>query len=162
MAGTDAARVTALRDVRDFLGCKRLALVGVSRRERHFSRAMLREFKRRGYDMVPVNPNATEVEGQPCCRRLQDITPPVEGALLMTPHALTNAVVRDCLEAGIKLVWMYRAKGRGALSMSAVRFCRSNGIRVIAGHCPYMFWQDSGLFHHLHGFLLKLGKSYPR
>lgn len=150
-----------LRDIDDFLSRKRLALVGVSRSERDFTRSLFREFARRGYDVVPVNPNAAEVDGRACFARLQDIAPPVEGALLMTPPKMTEAVVRDCLEAGIKRVWMYRAGGRGAVSGDAVRFCEANGIRVIAGHCPHMFWSDSGFFHRLHGYLLKLTGGYP-
>ena len=41
----------------DFLSRKRLALVGVSRNPQDFTRSMFREFRRRGYDVVPVNPN---------------------------------------------------------------------------------------------------------
>jgi predicted CoA-binding protein len=154
--------MTTLQDIDDFLGVKRLALVGVSRHERDFTRALFREFAQRGYDVVPVNPNLTEVEGRACFARLQDVAPAVEGALLMTPPKLTDAVVRDCLEAGIQRVWMYRGGGPGAVSREAVQFCETNGIRVIAGHCPLMFWRDSGFFHHLHGWLLKLTGRYPR
>jgi len=78
---------------------------------------------------VPVNPEAREMEGLPCFARLQEIEPPVGGALLMTPPALTDRVVRDCAEAGIKRVWMYRATGQGAVSADAVKFCEANASR---------------------------------
>lgn len=154
--------MTTRQMIDDFLSMKRLAIVGVSRQPRDFTRSVFREFQRRGYDVVPVNPNAAEVDGQACFARVQNIQPPVDGALLMTRPNMTDEVVRDCLEAGIQRVWMYRATGFGAVSRSAVAFCEANGIRVIAGHCPYMFWRDSGLGHRIHGFLMRLTGSYPR
>ncbi len=41
---------------REFLAQKRIALVGVSRQEKDFSRMVLRELVRRGYDVVPSAP----------------------------------------------------------------------------------------------------------
>ena len=40
-----------------FLSCRRIAVVGVSRDPKDFSRAVFRAFVERGYDAVPVNPN---------------------------------------------------------------------------------------------------------
>jgi len=154
--------MTTLNGIEDFLGKRRIAVVGVSRDPRDFARSLFREFQRRGYDVVPVNPAVPEVEGRPCFARLQDISPPVDGALLMTRPETTESVVRDCAEAGIKLIWMYRAGGAGAVSPRAVEFCETHGIQVIPGYCPYMFWSDSSFFHRLHGFVMKLTGGYPR
>jgi len=154
--------MSTLQRIDDFLGSKRLAMIGVSREPKDFTRGLLREFQRRGYEVVPVNPNAEEIEGVRSFPRVQDIRPPVDGALLMTTPAATDGVVRDCLEAGVRRVWMYRAVGAGAVSRKAVDFCEQNGISVIPGHCPYMFWNDSGFGHRLHGLVLKLTGRYPR
>jgi len=154
--------MSTLQRIDDFLGSKRLAMIGVSREPKDFTRGLLREFQRRGYDVVPVNPNAGEIEGVRSFRRVQDIRPAVDGALLMTTPAATDGVVRDCLEAGVKRVWMYRGAGPGAVSRKAVEFCEANGISVVPGYCPYMFWNDSGFVHRLHGFVLKLIDRYPR
>lgn len=142
---------TTIEDVIDFLSCKRLALVGVSRQDRDFSRSLFREFVRRGYDVVPVNPHATEVEGRRCFVRLEDIKPPVEGAMVMTKPDMAGDVIRECRNAGIGRVWLYRSQ----ISYQA------EGMRVISNHCPFMFWKDSGKFHHFHGFLLKITGKYP-
>ena len=154
--------MTVMERIQDFLGQKRVAIVGVSRQPKDFSRALLREFRQKGYDAVPVNPEAREMEGLPCFGRLQEIEPPVGGALLMTPPALTDRVVRDCAEAGIKRVWMYRATGQGAVSADAVKFCEANGISVIAGECPMMFLPGGAWFHRFHGWVKKITGFYPR
>jgi predicted CoA-binding protein len=154
--------MTVMERIRDFLGQKRFAIVGVSQSPKDFSRLLFREFRGRGYDPVPVNPAAQEIEGQTCFARVQDIQPPVAGVLLMTSPAVTGAVVRDCAEAGIERVWLYRASGRGAVSDEAVRFCEASGMSVIPGECPMMFLPGSALIHRFHGLVRKIAGSYPK
>jgi len=145
----------------DFLSQKRLAVVGVSRNRHDFTRVLFREFCQRGYDMVPVNPNLSEVEGRACYGRVQDVTPPVDGVLVMTSPSATDQVVRDCAEAGVSRVWMYRAGGQGAVSPNAVAFCEEKNIGVVPGECPYMFFRDAGFIHRAHGFIRHLTGTMP-
>jgi uncharacterized protein len=144
-------------DIEHFLSHKRFAFVGVSRQANDFSRAVFREFRSRGFDPVPVHPQAAEVEGRPCYARVQDIDPPVESAFLMTPPAATGAVVRACAAAGVRHVWMHRGAGRGSVSQEAVDFCRDQGLSVIPGACPMMFLPGAAWFHRLHRWLLRPG-----
>jgi len=153
--------MTSLQSIEDFLSLKRLAVVGVSRNPRDFTRTMFRELRGRGYDVVPVNPNLTEVEGLPCLPHVQDANPPVEGVLLMTHPSVTDVVVRDCAQAGVRHVWMYRAGGAGAVSSSAAAYCRSNGIDLVEGECPFMFLNGASWPHRFHGFCRKVFGRYP-
>jgi predicted CoA-binding protein len=144
-----------------FLSCRRIAVVGVSRDPKDFSRAVFRAFVERGYDAVPVNPNGGEVEGRPAASRVGDVQPPVEAALLLTPPAATGQVVRECADAGVKRVWMHRGAGQGAVSPEAVALCRERGIEVVDGECPFMFLPDTGWFHGVHRFFKRLGGRLP-
>ena len=149
--------MATLDQIRAFLATKRLAIAGVSRKPNDFSRRLFREFLRRGYDAVPVHPGMGEIEGRTCLARLHDLVPPVDAVLLMTSPRATGQVVRDCAEAGVKQVWMYRASGTGAVSEEAVDYCKSRGIDVIAGECPMMFFGDTGWVHRIHGLIRKIG-----
>jgi predicted CoA-binding protein len=151
---------TSRADIDDFLAQRRIAMVGVSRDPKDFSRQLFREMCRRGYDMVPVNLFAEELEGRECFQCLQVVRPKVDGVLLMTPFWDTERMVHDCAELGIPRVWMYRAQGRGAVNPEAIEFCKSHEIRVSEG-CPFMFLPATGVLHRAHGFLLKLAKKYP-
>lgn len=142
--------------VQEFLGQRRFAFVGVSRNPSDFSRSVFRGFTARGYDVIPVNPSMEAVENRPCHRSILDITPPVEAVFLMTPPALTERVARECADAGVRMVWMHRGVGQGAVSPEALAFCRVHGIDVVAGECPYMFLQNTGMLHRIHGFLRRL------
>jgi len=148
--------------VRDFLAQKRIALVGMSHNRRDFSAVLFRELSSRGYDMVPVNPNLRETQGWHCFARVQDIVPPVDAALLITSPAVTDSVIRDCAEAGIHRVWMYRAGGTGAVSPEAVQFCREHNIEVVPGECPYMFLPGVGPIHWIHGCIRRLTGRFPK
>ncbi len=154
------ARVS-LNTIDEFLAQKRIAFIGISRDPKSFSVQLAQEFARRGYDVVPVNPNLAEALGRRCFARVQDIQPPVDAALLMTKSELTGSLVSDCAQAGIRRVWMYRAGGKGAVSEEAVRFCQEQGMQVVPGQCPFMFWRDAGVIHRFHGFIRKIIGHYP-
>jgi len=152
----------SLETIQDFLAQKRIAMVGLSRKPKDFSVMLFEEFCRRGYEMIPVNPSVPELLGRRCYARVQDIFPAVDGVLLMTSPGVTDAVVRDCADAGIRRVWMYRAgTSGGAVSKAAVEFCREHGIDVVPGECPYMFLPKAG-FHRIHGFVRKITGRFPR
>jgi predicted CoA-binding protein len=144
-----------------FLSCRRVAVVGVSRQPKDFSRQVFRAFVERGYDAVPVNAAGGEVDGRRCVGRVGEVTPPVEGALLLTPPSVTDQVVRECAEAGVRRVWMHRGGGSGAVSPGAVAFCRERGIEVVDGECPFMFLPGTGWFHGVHRFFRRLGGRLP-
>jgi uncharacterized protein len=154
--------MTTFTQIQEFLGEKRLAVIGVSRNPQDFTRALFQELQRRQYDVVPVNPDVTEVAGQRCYAHVGDIQPAVEGALLMTRPAVTEQVVRECQAAGIRQIWMYRGTGTGAVSADAVKFCEANGISVVAGECPFMFLPETPWFHRFHGFCRKVTGNYPK
>jgi uncharacterized protein len=152
----------SIEDIRDFLAQKRIAVVGASRNKNDFNTRLFLSLRELGYDVVPVNPKASEVGGIRSFDCVQAIDPPADAALLLTPANTTTTIVADCLEAGIRRVWMYRSHGTGASNPAAVDFCRKNGITVIAGQCPYMFLPQTGWFHQFHGLIKKWTGSYPQ
>lgn len=152
--------ITTRGDVEDFLLQHRIAMVGISRDPKDFSRSLFREMRRCGYDMVPVNLFAEELEGEECFQSLCSVRPKVDAVLLMTPFWEAERVVHQCAEVGIARVWMYRAGKKGAATEKAIDYCRDHDIRVVEG-CPLMFIRGTSFPHHVHGFLLKLVGQYP-
>ncbi|MCW5965169.1 MAG: CoA-binding protein [Bryobacterales bacterium] len=150
---------TTLPAVRRFLRARSIAIVGVSRDPKHFSRMLFRDLRKRGLPVVPVNPRASEIEGIPAAKSVPEGT---EAVLVMTPAAATLAVCEDAIAAGAEKLWMYRAIGHGAVDHSAAERCREAGMEVVEGHCPYMFLEDTAWIHRLHGGLMKLTGKYPQ
>jgi len=154
--------IPPLETIEDFLAQKRIAMIGVSRNPKDFSASLFEEMRKRGYEIVPVNPKAVVVMGERCFARIQDVQPPVDTVLLMTSADVTDSVVSDCLQAGVRRIWMYRAGGKGAVSPSAVALCQKRGIQVVPGQCPFMFLPKAGGVHTFHGFIRKITGRYPK
>jgi predicted CoA-binding protein len=111
-AGMVSTKTAAL----DFLDQDRIAVAGVSRSTggEHGGNIVYQRLRERGYDVFAVNPNADEVEGDPCFDRVTDI-PGGVGAVVIATHPKDSAqVMQDCVEAGVTRVWMHRSVGAGA------------------------------------------------
>lgn len=154
--------IPTMETIEDFLAQKRIAMIGVSRNPKDFSAVLFEELRKRGYEVVPVNPKAPAILGERCFARIQDVQPPVDTVLLMTRAEITDSVVSNCAEVGIRRIWMYRASGKGSVSPTAVAFCEQRGIRVIPGQCPFMFLPQTGGIHKFHGWIRKITGSYPK
>ena len=135
-----------------FLAARRLAVVGVSRNEKDFSRMLFRELLRRGYDVVPVNPSLAEAEGRRAFRLVSEIDPPVEAALFLTAPASTDAALRDALQAGVRKIWLHRGGGAGAGTPAALALCEASGVEAVHDLCPFMALPGASLVHRVHGF----------
>jgi hypothetical protein len=154
--------MTAMDDVKDFLAQRRIAFVGVSHDERDFSRAVWKALRERGYELVPVNPHAEAIDGEPAVPSLAAVAEPVDGVLIMTPATASAEVVREAIRLGIPRVWLHRGAGQGAVSDEAVELARAAELRLVDGQCPMMFLDNHGFGHDVHAFFKKLGGTYPR
>jgi predicted CoA-binding protein len=152
VAPTPSGSRDPLARAREFLGARRIALVGLSRNPRDFSRALDAGFRKLGIEVVPVHPSAGEVDGRRCFPRTSDISPPVDGAFVIVPPAQAEAVVRDCLDAGIRRIWLHRGGGPGSASPEAVALCRDRGVEPVTNLCPFMVMPGAGWPHRLHGW----------
>lgn len=152
---------TPLATIEDFLAQKRLALVGLSRDPAHFSHALLEALEGRGYQVVPLHPEAAEIAGRRCWPRLCAETGPVDGAIVMTSALAAAGAVRDALAAGVPRIWLYKAGGKGAVSDEAVELCHEAGVPVVVGECPLMYLQDAAWVHKLHAWGKHIAGSYP-
>lgn len=152
--------MNSLADIRDFLTQKRIAMVGVSRNPRETSHVLFKEFVSRGYEMVAVNPNATEINGWSSAARLEDVSPAPDAVLLMTSPAVAEELLHDW-NSGVRRVWIYGTNGKSKVSALASSRLRNMGVSVIDGECPFMYLQNSAGVHRFHGFVRKVFRSYP-
>lgn len=125
---------------RDFLAKKKIAVTGVSRHpEDHGSNVVYRRLREQGYEVFAVNPNAGRVEGDKSFPDLKSIPGGVDAVVIGTRPGTAEATMRECVELGIKHVWMHRSFGAGSVSSSATAYGREHGVTVIPGGCPLMF-----------------------
>src|SRR5690349_11864689 len=133
-----------------FLANARVAVTGVSRTPKdHGSNTVYKRLRERGYEVFAVNPNADEVEGDPCYQDLKSIPGGVQAVVIGTRPEIAEDTMRECDELGIKHVWMHRGPGAGSVSDAATAYGRQHDIAVIDGGCPLMFGPTADFGHRI-------------
>ena len=144
---------------KEFLAQKRIAVAGVSRNESEAANGIYRTLRDKGYQVFAVNPHAETVENDPCYANMQAIPGGVDGAILVTTPEQSTQVVQDCVAAGVPRVWMHNNTFMpSSVSDEGTAVCRENGIKVIAGGCPMMFFDP---FHKCMKWALGMMKRLP-
>ena len=133
--------------IEDFLRGQRFAVAGVSRDSKQAANAIFRRLVTAGFQVFPVNPNASEVEGVECYSDVVSLPESVHGVVVATPPSASAQLVRECREKGIGRVWFHRSFGTGSVSDEAVRECERLGIGCIVGGCPLMFCEPVDIGH---------------
>jgi uncharacterized protein len=117
--------------IKDFLSQKTFAVAGSFKNESKYAYQIFKHLIGNGYEVFPVNPGLSEVEGRPCYKRISDIPASVDVVNLVTPPLATEAILKECLEKGIRRAWLQP----GAESQAAIDFCKHNNISVVYGVC---------------------------
>jgi predicted CoA-binding protein len=146
--------------VQDFLAQKTIAVVGVSDKRETGANRNYKTFKQRSYRVYAVNPTISAFDGSPCYPDLKSIPEKPDAVFMLTSPRVTEQIVQQCVDLGIKQVWMHCLMGAKpgllasstSVSSSAVEKCKTNGIAVIPGSCPAQFLEaDFG-----HGLMRRL------
>ena len=138
----------------DFLAQRRIAVAGVSRSRGQAANTIYKKLRTAGYDVVPINPHADEVEGDHCYPNLTAVAGGVDAVVIATHPEVTPRVARECVALGIGRVWIHRGLGTGSVSEEAIHVCEDAGIPVIPGGCPLMFLGSRNLSHACLGWIL--------
>src|ERR1700680_4795864 len=107
-------------NVAEFLSGKRFAVAGVSRQPQQAANAIFLKLRGSGFEVFPVNPNATEIEGARCYPDLASVPGPLDGVVIATHPRDALGIVRQCGEQGVRHVWFHRSFGTGSVSGVAV------------------------------------------
>ena len=133
--------------VQGFLAQKRIAVVGVSDKRETGCNLAYNKFKENGYQVYAVNPRISTFNGAPCYPDLKSIPEKPDAVFILTSPKVTDQVVQQCVDLGVKYVWMHCMMGTKpglaasmtSVSQEAVELCKANGITVIPGACPNQF-----------------------
>ncbi|MBK9210313.1 MAG: CoA-binding protein [Anaerolineales bacterium] len=138
--------------VKGFLAQKKIAVVGVSDKRETGCNLNYKKFKDAGYQVYAVNPRISTYDGAPCYPDLKSIPEKPDAVFMLTNPKVTEEIVQQCVDLGIKHVWMHcmmgtkpgLAQSMTSVSQSAVEMCKANGIEVIPGSCPNQFLDPDG------------------
>jgi uncharacterized protein len=150
--------------VADFLAQRRIAIAGVSRNNSSHpvGNLIYQRLKKSGHDVFPVNPNMQMFGGDRCYPDVKSIPGGVDGVVIVTRPEVTETIVHQCSDAGVRRVWMHQSIGKGSsVSPEAVEYCRKHDISVIAGACPMMYGPAVDFGHTCIKWFLRLTGGLP-
>jgi predicted CoA-binding protein len=150
--------------VQDFLAQKRIAVAGVSRKNTNHAAANLiyHRLKNTGHEVFALNPRMDTFEGDRCYPNVQSIAGGLDAVVIVTRPEITERIVQDCRDAGVRRVWMHQSMQTGSsVSRTAVEYCRQHDISVIAGACPMMYGTGVDFGHTCMRWMLKLTGGLP-
>lgn len=112
------------------------AVVGCSSNPRRASHGVSRYLIRSGYEIVPINPNESEVHGLTCYPDLRSVPDELRTRIevvdifrrpdLVLPH------VEEAIEIGAKAVWMQL----NVWNQDAAELATHAGLLVVMNRCP--------------------------
>ena len=133
--------------VQDFLAQKKIAVVGISDKRETGCNLAYTKFKENGYKVFAVNPRISTYNGDVVYADLRSIPEKVDAVFILANPKVTDEIVQQCVDLGVKHVWMHCMMGTKpglaasmtSVSQDAVEKCKANGIAVIPGSCPNQF-----------------------
>jgi predicted CoA-binding protein len=122
------------RELRALLGDARtVAVVGLSTKPDRPSFEVAEYLQSKGYRIIPVNPNETEVLGERAYPSLRDIPSDVvvDVVDVFRRAEATPEVARDAVEIGARALWLQD----GIWNEDAYRIASEAGLDVVMGLC---------------------------
>jgi len=145
-----------MKDVARFLSLGKYAVAGVSRDPKKFGQQMFKDLRKKGMDVVPVNPRADTIDGVKCYNSVSELPSDIRGIIFMTPKEETLAVAREAIAHGVKDLWIQQ----GAESKTVIEELEKEDLNLIHNQCIMMFWKPNGI-HSFHRFLKKIFGGLP-
>jgi predicted CoA-binding protein len=108
-----------------------VAVVGLSNDPERPSYDVAHFLQCRGYRIVPVNPNISEVLGEPSYPDLLSIPVPVDVVDIFRRSEAVPPIVEQAIQIGAKAVWMQK----GVRNEPAAAQARAAGLLVVMDHC---------------------------
>jgi predicted CoA-binding protein len=110
---------------------KRIAVVGLSSNPARPSYGVTEYMQSAGYQIAPVNPNETDVLGEPSYASLEDVPQKIEIVDIFRCPEEVPPVVDAAIRAGAKVIWMQQ----GIVNEAAAEKARAAGITVVMDAC---------------------------
>ncbi len=108
-----------------------IAVVGLSRNPMRPSNGVAEYLKRAGYRIIPVNPNESEVLGEKCYARLEDVPEKIDMVDIFRRSECVPEIVESAIRVGARSVWMQE----GVIHEAAAQRAREAGLQVVMDRC---------------------------
>jgi len=126
---------------------KTIAVVGLSSDESRPSYRVARYLQSKGYRIIPVNPDETEVLAERSYPSLTDVPEPVDMIDVFRRPQFVRPIVEEAVRLGIPRIWLQD----GVIDDAAADFAKRAGVQVVMNDCTM----------HVHNRLRLSRRPYP-
>jgi len=116
------------------------AVVGLTSNTARPAYGVARFLQQHGKRIVPVNPRAEPVHGEPGFAALADIPFPVDVVDIFRRSEFAGAHVDEAVSIGARAVWLQL----GVIDEPAAARAAAAGLDVVMDHCPVIEWPAHG------------------
>ena len=113
------------------LATKVIASVGLSGNQQKESYGIAAYLQEQGYQIIPVNPTATEILGEKAYPDLESVPVKIDVVQVFRKPEDVPPVVDEAIKAGAKVVWMQE----GIVNEEAAQKAREAGLQVVMDAC---------------------------
>ena len=149
--------MTSLETINEFVSGKKIAIAGVSSNPKKFSSTVFRDLKKKGYDVVPVNPKYNELLGEKCFYSVKDLDESYNRLLIVLPIPQMEIVFNEAVEKGISHIWLQQKQ----FTPKVVALAEEKNIKLVYNECIYMWTNPHGI-HKLHRTLRSVFGKMPK
>jgi predicted CoA-binding protein len=124
-------------EIRKFYELKNIAVVGMSKNEEKPAHFVPKYLIEHGYNIIPVNPTATEVLGKKSYPSLAELPDNMNVDIVDVFRrsedvpSVVDDIIKNKEKGGIKVIWMQS----GIYNEEAERKAKENGIDVVFNRC---------------------------
>lgn len=111
--------------------CRVIAVVGLSSNPLRPSHGVAAYMQRKGYRIIPVNPNEVSVLGEKSYGSLLEIPEPVDLVDVFRRSEEAGRVVDEAITVGAKAVWLQE----GVIDTDAISRAESAGLKAVMDLC---------------------------
>jgi uncharacterized protein len=150
--------MTTLTEIQNFLAPKKMAFAGASRNLKKFGAVVFKELISKGFDLYPIHPSATEIQGIKCYNRMQDLPSGIDSLYIVTPKSHTAELLRQAAGTEITRIWIQQQSE----SNESLEIAAEQNLQVISGRCILMYAEPVKSVHGFHRWLTKTFRLYPK
>jgi predicted CoA-binding protein len=111
--------------------CKTIAVVGLSSNPGRASHSVASYMRGRGYKVIPVNPNETEVFGEKAYPSLADVPDKIDLVDIFRRSSEAGHAVDEAIAVGAQAVWLQE----GVIDLAAAQRAQDAGLLVVMNRC---------------------------
>ena len=118
-------------EIRKIYSLKNIAVVGMSKNPDKAAHYVPKYLHDHGYNIIPVNPTATEILGKKCYQSLLDVPIEIDIVDVFRPSEQVKPVIEESVKIKPKVIWLQE----GIHNPEAETIAQKSGIKVVFNRC---------------------------